>query len=523
MKSSSRRRVGIGLAGPMAALIIVVGAVAGGFVDQTNATLVVMGFDPDRAQLITALLIGLGSAGGAVIVSGRRFEGTALGVLGSVALFGPTFLAETNSSIGASGADGVFSPEGWARTLVTLAIVFTACGWIGATIAEAARPTLLRAATNVRDFLRGALREERFDWRLGKLPALVGLLAVLVLVSAPVFSDLVNYSPDSRMRHGAPPKQALVPNDSTAQSQDTVPPSASARSSASRQTSAVPTASTSVEPWLTWKPRGAGTIETFDLPAPWVGGTSTREPLAAYLPAGYADSTRRYPVLYVTGSFGDWNAAINMQTALDTLMSSGAIPASIVAFVDLRGGPYADSECADSYDGRVWLDTFIGTTFVQTIDARYRTIPTVEARAVVGFSQGGYCAAILALHHPTTFGTAISISGYFTAGKGDATSGLPFANNPAALANASPMQVAPKLTADQRAHLYFVLVYPPGERVYGAQSTSFQRLLASNGYGSLAIPTTDPHGWVQVRHVLPNALEAWAARMVSTEVFASGP
>lgn len=40
------------------AAALVIGALASGFVRSSDVTLVVMGFDPDRARLITALVVG---------------------------------------------------------------------------------------------------------------------------------------------------------------------------------------------------------------------------------------------------------------------------------------------------------------------------------------------------------------------------------------------------------------------------------------------------------------------------------
>jgi len=86
---------------------------------------------------------------------------------------------------------------------------------------------------------------------------------------------------------------------------------------------------------------------------------------------------------------------------LDSLITSGAIPPEIVVFVSDFGGPYADSECANSFDGTEWIDRFMATDLVHWVDTSFRTLATPASRATFGFSLGGYCAAALLAHHPT--------------------------------------------------------------------------------------------------------------------------
>jgi enterochelin esterase-like enzyme len=153
------------------------------------------------------------------------------------------------------------------------------------------------------------------------------------------------------------------------------------------------------------------------------------------------------------------------------------------------------------------------------VDSHYLTIARAGARAFTGFSQGGYCAAILPLRHPTVFGTSIPISGYFRAGEGDASSKLPFGGNAEALAAASPMVVATELPAAERATLFFIVVAEPSQPFFGPQATGFEHLLAAEGYPYVALDAKVSHGWTQVRQEFPTALEAWAAHLVAAGVF----
>jgi enterochelin esterase-like enzyme len=523
------RRLAIGVWA--ATLTVVVGAVSG-MNHQIWSTLVIMGFDLDRAQMITSLLVGGMAAAVAVLAANRSRQATMLGLAAVAAMFFATFLAETQAALAATGIDGSFDSTGWLWSLVTLLVFGAISGWIGATLGAAVRPTLIEAGNAAAHAVAVATKQRRLEWRSVRTPAGVGIMAVLLVVTAPIFWDMVNYSPDSRMLHGAPPPVGLVPHQ-TSQTDQTHSPAASVVPSGMPQasthgpTASIPPATSSpttkpdpTKPWLAWLPTGGGDVTAVDLPAPWTGGPSTTETITIYTPPGYGSGDRLYPVLYqAPNPYTDWDRAINIRTALDTLIDMGAIPPVIVVFADGHGAPYPDTECADSADGKMWLDKFLGTTLVSYVDAHYRTIATQQSRAIMGFSQGGYCAAILALHHPTVFGTSIPISGYFVAGRGDATSRRPFAGSLAAIAAASPADAVSKLPATERANLYFVMVYPPSEPFYGPQSINFDRLLTTDGYPHFTIETASPHGWVQVRQQFPAALEAWAARMVATGVF----
>jgi hypothetical protein len=88
--------------------VVVVAAVASGTMDSSNTTLVVMGFDADRAQLITSLLVGGVAAAAASLVANRSGQATLFGLIGFAALFGPTFVTETSNALASTGIDGSF-------------------------------------------------------------------------------------------------------------------------------------------------------------------------------------------------------------------------------------------------------------------------------------------------------------------------------------------------------------------------------------------------------------------------------
>lgn len=278
-------------------------------------------------------------------------------------------------------------------------------------------------------------------------------------------------------------------------------------------------------PWLAWRPSGGGTLVTDTMNAPWTTGTRHVR-LDVYLPAGYQQSpARRYPVVYeVPWNAANWQKAIGITGMLDSLVASGRIPPTIVVFGAHYGAPMPDSECVDSADGRQQLETYFSQTVVQHVDATYRTIPTPAARALFGYSEGGYCASMLLLRHPDVFGQAIVMSGYFQAAlRTNVTTNapLPFGNDQAMIVDHSPVALAPTLQPGVRSRLFFVLSADPHEWLYGPQYAAFSAVLQKEGYHYLLLPTSLGHAWMATRLTLPIALAAIAGRWVALGVFAS--
>ena len=83
----------------------------------------------------------------------------------------------------------------------------------------------------------------------------------------------------------------------------------------------------------------------------------------------------------------------------------------IAVFPDGNAKTHIDSEWADSYDGRAMIETWLTTNVINTVEAG--DIRPAADRAILGFSMGGYGAAIIGLHHPELFGQIITLAGYF--------------------------------------------------------------------------------------------------------------
>lgn len=508
-------------AGMAIAAAVVLVSVYSTSVQATDETLVAMGFDPDRAQLITALIVAAFAAAAVTLVVNRTGFATLLGTCTLVALFAQTFAAETQNALGVSGPLGSFDPIGWVRTLVTLLVIAAITSWAAATIADTIRPGLIGSGLAVREMVTHRRPSPRLAWR----PLAVAIVVILLAIAVPAFGDMVNLSPDALMlnggHHGLVPDYS-IPNISpiAAATATQVPtPSMWASPSATESPTPTPTpritAKPGTKPWLAWKPSGSGHIATVNMPAPWVGGTKSTSEIDIYTPPGYDPyGDRLYPVLYEAPTgLTLWNGGTGVLTALDDLIDSGAMPATIVVFIDSLGAPYGDTQCADAVNAPQWFETYISSTVVDWIDARYKTIADPQARGIMGMSAGGFCAPMLTLRHRDVFSISISFSGYFWAGAGGTSTALPFGNADGIYSH-SPADLAPQIPASDRSKMYFVVIADMGQRFYGPEAQSFEKILKANGFPYLSVNSPYTHSWGQVRYETPGAMAAWGARLV---------
>jgi esterase/lipase superfamily enzyme len=511
------RRLAIGI---LAAALMFVAALVSGSVDQVNLALNEIGFDPDRAQLITALLVGAVVAAVSILAGNRTDCASLLGCLGAAALFVSTFVRETQSAMASTGEAGLFDLGGWLITVFTLVVSGLAFGWAGAALAGAARPTLADTIGTVRSLLG----RQRVEKAAARRAAGVAVVAVVLLVTVPVFGDIVNYTPDARMLHGHPPLTGLGGPDLTLPpaSEATPRPSSAETPSISSMSPSASWSPTPADqhPWLAWRPSGDGHLTFARLPGPWEDHSATAN-VTIYTPPGYSSTgSRRYPVLYESPyGFLHWDEATNVVTALNVLIDKGLMPPVIVVSMSTEGGPFEDSECADSYDGREWFDTYASQTVVPYIDAHYLTIAEPSARAILGASQGGYCAAALGSRHPEVWATSLVFSGYFHAGGDGPPADEPFGKDKAFIDAASPDVVIFKIPEAVRPHLYFRIVAQFGQTFYGPEALRFGQLLDSAGIPHTVVNSAVTHGWAQLRTEFPAAMDDWAAWMVSVGVF----
>jgi len=129
------------------------------------------------------------------------------------------------------------------------------------------------------------------------------------------------------------------------------------------------------------------------------------------LPADYATSGKRYPVVYFLHGLPSGSDAYRNVGFVQRALDAAGRPAILVVPQGSRPGQ-PDPEYLDQGPGRNW-ETAIANELPRVVDSHFRTIRARSGRALIGVSAGGYGAMHLALAHLASFSVVESWSGYF--------------------------------------------------------------------------------------------------------------
>ncbi len=145
-----------------------------------------------------------------------------------------------------------------------------------------------------------------------------------------------------------------------------------------------------------------GRIDSFEFRSDILDDTRR---IRLYLPAGYARSSERYPVVFVQQGGGALDGA-GMDRTLDNIVGSRVRP-MIAVFLP---GPAGLEEMAG--ERTPLLSRFVAEELVPFLDRNYRTIAERTSRALIGPEDGGILALYAALQLPEVFGMAAAQSGH---------------------------------------------------------------------------------------------------------------
>jgi enterochelin esterase-like enzyme len=136
-----------------------------------------------------------------------------------------------------------------------------------------------------------------------------------------------------------------------------------------------------------------------------------------YFQARYARA--RFPAIeLITGVPGqpqDWIDVVGVTQSYLTLLRDGAVRPAVLVMPDANGGRRVSLQCLNVRHGPRDA-TFLGADLAAALASSLRIAPPGPAWGVAGYSEGGYCAANLALLYPDSYGAAGVLSGYFVPG-----------------------------------------------------------------------------------------------------------
>jgi enterochelin esterase-like enzyme len=140
-----------------------------------------------------------------------------------------------------------------------------------------------------------------------------------------------------------------------------------------------------------------------------------------YLPPQYfraAFSGYRFPVIELLpgfpGSPADWINVVGITAAYSTLLADGAaVKPAVLVMPDTNGGRRISLQCLNVRHGPQDA-TFLVHDLPAYLARILRVQPQGPAWGIAGYSEGGFCAANLALVYRLRYGAAGVMSGYFS-------------------------------------------------------------------------------------------------------------
>jgi len=173
------------------------------------------------------------------------------------------------------------------------------------------------------------------------------------------------------------------------------------------------------------------------------------------LPHGYEDpanASRAYPVIEAFHGFPGtpevWMQGVNLVPSIDTLSAQHVMSDAIVVAPQIEFPTRTDTECVNGSNGQPQVETWLVSDVPEKLVSLLRVSRDRASWATIGFSSGGWCAAMAAMLHPDVFGVGIVLGGYTSPDFGKTY--VPFTRSSpagkrydlAALAQSSPPPVA---------------------------------------------------------------------------------
>ena len=149
-------------------------------------------------------------------------------------------------------------------------------------------------------------------------------------------------------------------------------------------------------------------FDNLTLPSKILG---TERKYAVYLPAGYENSQRHYPVLYLLHGGGDdqtgWVQFGEVQAIADKAFADLKATQMIIIMPDANTGKRG---YFNDVNGDFNYEDFFFQELMPFVEKKYRIKSEKKYRAVAGLSMGGGGSYFYAMHHPELFSSACPLS-----------------------------------------------------------------------------------------------------------------
>jgi enterochelin esterase-like enzyme len=185
-----------------------------------------------------------------------------------------------------------------------------------------------------------------------------------------------------------------------------------------------------------------------------------------YLPPAYFEKQYahyRFPVIELIhgqpGEAQDWINVVGIQVTLNYLIKHGYARPVVLVMPDANGGTGISLQCLNQAGGPQDL-TYLAEDLPDQIAHLLRVQAPGPGWGVAGFSEGGFCAANMALRYRYRYGFAASMSGYFVPERNKLTNPNrlvdPFGGNKQFQAENTPIDEVRALAAGAHTPLFWL-------------------------------------------------------------------
>jgi enterochelin esterase family protein len=159
-----------------------------------------------------------------------------------------------------------------------------------------------------------------------------------------------------------------------------------------------------------------GNIDSLTITEPISG---TVYPLYVYTPPSSRATTPDMPIILVTDG-GEYLSLAGMNLILDSLISVGAMPPTVAAFIDPWTLPQTQMSNKRMIDYAMndHFVAFLAESVIPLVEKRCKLNGSPKHRAALGASMGGLTATYAVLQRPDVFGVAIAQSPSYWWNKG---------------------------------------------------------------------------------------------------------
>jgi len=130
------------------------------------------------------------------------------------------------------------------------------------------------------------------------------------------------------------------------------------------------------------------------------------ERFVVYLPPGYQNTSRRYPVLYLVHGSGDvpesWSAAGHANWILDNLIAAKTVTPMIVVMPAGHATPFGTQRVGQMSNNELF-EQYLTKEVIPAVEGSYRVVKDARNRALAGLSMGGGHTIYTGFSHPELF------------------------------------------------------------------------------------------------------------------------